>query len=57
VTVQLVAFDDLIQYWADGRKLFELRDAVPYRSGWLGLRTTWSHLQFKEFSVWRLAAK
>lgn len=56
VAVQLVAYDGLIQYWADGRKLFELRDQDPYRSGWFGLRTTWSRLRFKDFSVWRLAA-
>ncbi|MBI1685850.1 DUF6250 domain-containing protein [Caulobacter hibisci] len=56
VAVQLVAYDGLIQYWADGRKLFELIDQDPYRSGWLGLRTTWSRLRFRDFAVWRLAA-
>ncbi|PXA92526.1 Tat pathway signal sequence domain protein [Caulobacter sp. D4A] len=55
VAVQLVAYDGLIQYWADGRKLFELADQDPYRSGWFGLRTTWSRLRFKDFAVWRLA--
>ncbi|KSB90922.1 Tat pathway signal sequence domain protein [Caulobacter vibrioides] len=54
VAVQLVAYDGLVQYWADGRKLFELRDQDPYASGWFGLRTTWSRLRFKDFSVWRL---
>jgi len=55
VAVQLVAYEGLVQYWADGRKLFELRDQDPYASGWFGLRTTWSRLRFKDFSVWKLA--
>ena len=40
VHVQLVAYGDLIQYWADGRKLFEMRDPDAYAAGWFGLRTT-----------------
>ena len=30
VHVQLVAYGDLVQYWADGRKLFEMRDPDAY---------------------------
>ena len=52
--VRLVADGGLIQYWNDGRKLFELRDAEPYTHGWFGLRTTQSHLRVKAFRVYVL---
>lgn len=54
-TVRLVADGGLIQYWSDGRKLFELRDAEPYTRGWFGLRTTQSHLRVRRFGVFALA--
>lgn len=53
-TVRLIADDGLIQYWNDGRKLFELRDAKPYTRGWFGLRTTQSHLRVRRFKVFGL---
>ena len=54
-TVRLVADGGLIQYWSDGRKLFELRDTEPYTRGWFGLRTTQSHLRVRRFGVFALA--
>lgn len=53
-TVRLVADGGLVQYWSDGRKLFELRDPEPYTRGWFGLRTTQSHLRVKGFRVFAL---
>jgi len=54
-TVRLVADGQRIQYWSDGRKLFELDDAEPYTRGWFGLRTTFSHLRVRRFRVYALA--
>jgi hypothetical protein len=54
IRVRLVACGGLVQYFADGRKLFELHDAEPYRSGWFGWRTVNSHLQVRDFRVYRL---
>ncbi len=56
-TVRLIADGGLIQYWSDGRKLFELRDAEPYTRGWFGLRTTQSHLRVRRFRVFELTAR
>jgi hypothetical protein len=53
--VRLIADGGLIQYWNDGRKLFELQDAEPYTRGWFGLRTTQSHLRIRRFRVFGLA--
>jgi hypothetical protein len=54
-TVTLVVDGGRIQYWNDGRKLFELNDAQPYARGWFGLRTTLSHLRVRRFGVYALA--
>ncbi|MBO9558676.1 MAG: Tat pathway signal sequence domain protein [Caulobacter sp.] len=53
-TVRLIADGGRIQYWNDGRKLFQLDDAEPYTRGWFGLRTTWSHLRVRRFRVYAL---
>ena len=52
--VQLVADGRLVQFYRDGRRLFELDDPRPYTSGWFAFRTTASHLQLRSFSVRRL---
>ncbi|TCS14377.1 DUF6250 domain-containing protein [Caulobacter sp. BK020] len=54
-TVRLIADGHRIQYWNDGRNLFELDDAEPYTRGWFGLRTTFSHLRVRRFRVFALA--
>jgi len=56
-TVRLVAFGGLIQYWRDGRKVFEYRDSAPYARGWFALRTTRSHLRIRDFKVFALKAR
>jgi hypothetical protein len=41
-----------IQYWYNGAVLFDYRDAEPYTNGWFAFRTTWSHLQVRDFAVY-----
>jgi hypothetical protein len=55
--IQLVACDNLIQYYRDGKKLFELSDPAPYTKGWFAFRTVWSHSTIENFNVFRLVAK
>ncbi len=52
--LQLVACGGLIQYYRDGRKIFELNDPTPYTHGWFALRTTWNHMIVENFSVRKL---
>jgi hypothetical protein len=52
--IRLVAANGLIQFYRDERRVFELQDAQPYRSGWFGFRTVQSHLKFRYFRVYRL---
>jgi hypothetical protein len=53
-TIRIVADGNLIQYFRDGRRLFEYHDPQPYTHGWFALRTTQSHLRIRHFSVRRL---
>ncbi|WP_223390503.1 DUF6250 domain-containing protein [Caulobacter segnis] len=53
-TVRLIADGQRIEYWSDGRRLFEHRDPEPYLRGWFGLRTTQSHLRVRDFAVYSL---
>lgn len=53
-TIQLVASGPLVQFYRDGKRIFEFTDEAPYTSGWFGLRTTSSHLLFRHFRIFRL---
>ena len=54
-TVQLVAFGGRIQYYRDGRLLFDFDDAAPYTRGRFAFRTTFSHVELRNFRVYRIA--
>jgi len=56
-TIRLVADGKLIQYWRDDRKIFELHDPEPYKSGYFGIRTTQNHMEIRHFRVYRLKDK
>jgi hypothetical protein len=53
-TVTLIADGNLIQYWRDGKKIFEMVDPEPYTKGWFGIRTTKDHMQVKNLRITRL---
>lgn len=42
--------DGKVQYWLDGKLLFDYRDAYPYTEGWFGFRTTQSRTAIKNFT-------
>jgi hypothetical protein len=56
-TVQLLALGNRIQYYRDGRLIFDFLDSAPYTHGRFGLRTTASHLELRNFRVYRIAAE
>jgi hypothetical protein len=55
--IQLVAFNDRIQYYDDGKLLFDFHDSAPYTRGHFAFRTVTSHIQIRGFRVYRLLAK
>jgi len=52
--VELIAFGERIQYVNNGRVIFDFHDAAPYTRGQFGFRTTWSHVEIRNFRVHRL---
>jgi Domain of unknown function (DUF6250) len=52
--IQLVANRGHIQYYRDGKRIFDFQDAEPYTRGHFGLRTTFSHIEVRNFRVYRL---
>lgn len=53
--IQLIACGSLIQFFRDGKKLFEMNDSQPYTSGWFAFRTTHSHLLIRDFRIYRIS--
>ena len=56
-TVQLVALGSRIQYYRDGKLLFDFTDRAPYTRGHFGFRTTFSHVELRDFRVFRIAPR
>ena len=54
-TVQLVSMGKRIQYYRDGRLIFDFVDQAPYTRGRFGFRTTASHVELRNFAVYRIA--
>lgn len=52
--IRIVADGSLIQFYRDGRTLFELRDPHPYTSGHFAFRTVHSHIVITNFRITRL---
>lgn len=51
--IRLVANGPAIQYYCDGKRIFDFHDPDPYARGRFAFRTTFSHLQIRNFRVWR----
>ena len=49
--IRLIANGNEVAVERDGRRLFTMRDAAPYRHGWFGLRTTRSHLRVRNVRI------
>jgi hypothetical protein len=52
--IQLVASASRIQYFRDGRRIFDFTDPDPYTRGHFAFRTTSSHIEIRNFRVFRL---
>ncbi|MBB5808913.1 rhamnogalacturonan endolyase [Saccharothrix ecbatanensis] len=51
--IRLVSDGGKIQYWVDGRLVFDYADSQPYTQGWFGFRTVDSHFTLRDFAVWQ----
>ncbi|WP_293975968.1 DUF6250 domain-containing protein [Sphingomonas sp.] len=49
--ISLIADGEHVAVERDGQPLFTMIDTSPYRRGWFGLRTTWSHIQVRRVTI------
>jgi hypothetical protein len=52
--IRIIAKGNLIQFYRDEEKLFELNDPQPYMRGHFGFRTVANHMRVVGFRVQRL---
>jgi hypothetical protein len=50
-TIRLVADGSTIQYYRDGKPIFDFHDPAPYTRGYFGIRTTQSHIRVRNFGI------
>ncbi len=53
--IQLIAEGSTIQYYRDGKLIFDFDDPQAYTSGWFAFRTTKNHMQIQNFRIFSLA--
>ncbi|MGA6221743.1 DUF6250 domain-containing protein [Streptomyces umbrinus] len=49
--VRIVSNGSTVQWWNNGRLVFDFVDQEPYRSGHFAFRTVWSHFRITDFRV------
>ncbi|MET8975553.1 DUF6250 domain-containing protein [Streptomyces sp. NPDC004539] len=52
--VRIVSDGSRVQWWDNGRLVFDYTDPEPYTAGHFAFRTTWSHFRIEGFRVWSL---
>ncbi|MCF1593960.1 DUF6250 domain-containing protein [Streptomyces muensis] len=52
--VRIVSDGSTVQWWNNGRLVFDHIDQEPYTGGHFAFRTVWSHFRVSDFRVWRL---
>lgn len=55
--VRVVSDGSTVQWWNNGRLVFDYRDPQPYTGGHFAFRTVWSHFRISDFRVWRLSSQ
>ncbi len=56
-TLQLIACNNLIEYYCDGTLIFQYTDPQPYTHGYFALRTTFNHMEVKNLEIRTLIPK
>ncbi|CAL9380742.1 hypothetical protein SUDANB105_01056 [Streptomyces sp. enrichment culture] len=52
--VRIVSAGQAVQWWNNGRLVFDHTDPEPYTEGHFAFRTVWSRFRISDFRVWRL---
>ncbi|WP_139327619.1 DUF6250 domain-containing protein [Zobellia uliginosa] len=52
--IKIIAFNGIVQYYRDGKRIIDFYDPAPYTSGHFGFRTVNNHMTLDNFKVFRL---
>jgi hypothetical protein len=55
--IKIVAAGERIRFYRDGKLLFDVYDANPYRVGWFGVRTVTNHMEISAFRVRKVVGR
>jgi len=55
--IQLVAMGNQVQFFRDGKLVYDFVDELPYTEGWFGVRTIKNHMKIDDFRVYRIEKK
>jgi hypothetical protein len=55
--VRIIVFDQNIQYYRNGKLIYNFIDKEPYDSGYFAFRTVNNHMVIEDFKVYRLSKK
>jgi len=57
VKIKIIANGKRVQYWRDGKLVFDFEDEEPLTEGWFGFRTVRNHMRIDKFRVYRIRAE
>lgn len=55
--IQLIAMGNKVQFFRDGKLVYDFVDESPYTQGWFGIRTIENHMTIDDFKVYRIEKK
>jgi len=55
--IQLIAMGNQVQFFRDGKLVYDFVDESPYTQGWFGIRTIENHMIIDDFKVYRIEKK
>jgi len=55
--IQLIAMGNQVQFFRDGKLVYDFVDESPYTQGWFGIRTIENHMTIDDFKVYRIEKK
>lgn len=55
--IELVAMGNQVQFFRDGKLVYNFNDEFPYTQGWFGIRTIENHMTIDGFKVYRIENK
>jgi hypothetical protein len=53
-TIRIIVYKGIVQYYRNGKIIYNFADKNPYQSGYFGFRTTRNHMTLSKFRVYSL---